>query len=68
MRQATFLACVIELGETGSSLKPTRCDDFTGNRVSGLRPDRARAGQGRGGGRPAKGVDIKFLIFTRQEL
>ena len=30
-RQATFLACVIELGGTGSSLKPPRCDDTTGN-------------------------------------
>ena len=30
-RKATFVACVIELGETGSSLKPARCDDTTGN-------------------------------------
>ena len=29
--EATFLACVIELGETGSSLKPPRCDDTTSN-------------------------------------
>ena len=28
-RQATFLACVTELGETGSFLKPARCDDPT---------------------------------------
>ena len=31
MRKATSLACVVELGETGSSLKPARCDDTTGN-------------------------------------
>ena len=29
-RKATSLACVIELGETGSSLKPARFDDATG--------------------------------------
>ena len=34
MRKATSLACVVEfveLGETGSSLKPALCDDTTGN-------------------------------------
>ena len=41
-RKATFLACVIELGETESSLKPARCDDTTGNHPNhfllGFRP------------------------------
>ena len=32
----TFLACVIRLGETGSSLIPTRCDDTTGNHPNHL--------------------------------
>ena len=35
-RQATLLACVTELGETGSSLKPGRCDDTTSNHPNHL--------------------------------
>ena len=58
-RKATFLACVIELGETGSSLKPARCDGTTGpgNRPNhfllGLRAyaaGEARGARGPGGG------------------
>ena len=57
-RKATFLACAVELGETGSSLKPTRCDDTTGNHPNhfllrfGVYTLNSRTGQAgtRGGG------------------
>ena len=65
MRKATSLACVVELGETGSSLKPARCDDTTGNHANhflrGFRASRLSAAstsqeskKGGGAGRPPK--------------
>ena len=59
MRKATSLACVVELGETGSSLKPDRCDDTTGNhpnhfllgfRAYALNSHTEQTGQDLGGG------------------
>ena len=50
-----FLACVIELGETGNSLKPARCDDTTGDHANhfllgpwGERPQFPHRADGRG--------------------
>ena len=67
--KATFLACVIELGETGSSHKSAHCDDTTGNHPNhfllGLRapsiPHRAdRAGKDTGeqAGQEGKGARV----------
>ena len=73
-RKATFLACVIELGETGSSLKPARCDGTTGpgNRPNhfllGLRAYAAGEARGArgpgGGGGPGKARQGQKLAFS----
>ena len=53
MRKATSLACVVELGETGSSLKPDRCDDTTGNHPNHfLFTEQTGQDLGGGAGRP----------------
>ena len=59
-----MLACVRELGETGSSLKPARCDDTTGNHqnhfLSGVRVCALSSRTEQTGHRPAWGAGTLF--------
>ena len=67
MRQATFLACVRELGETGSSLKPAGCDDTTGNHPNHFPALNSRTEQtGRGLGRHKAGQQASGRVAAER--